>query len=175
MFRMLCLKARLATRRIVTQSTSLSTASSSELPSQSQKNIPTVVSGVSASVVPTRHPVATVYKPPSHHLCGLSHFSSHSANKKPSVLPCFPRPNAAEPRKTTAQDGPGKPQNLRTPKSKFSSTSQGSDALPHCLPARDEVETYATEGSPSTFSIRSSLSDLTVNSADGCSQRFVSG
>jgi hypothetical protein len=164
---MLCFKARLTTR-IVTQSTGINTDSSLELPPQSQKKVPTVVSGVGASVLPARHPVATVYKPPSHHLCGLSHFSSHSANKKPSALPCSPRPNVAEPHKTMAQDGPGKPQNLRTPKSKFCSTSQGSDALPHCLPAKDEVETYATEGSPSTFSVRSSLSDLTVNSADGC-------
>jgi hypothetical protein len=162
----------------VTQSTSISNASSSDLHSQSQKKIPTVVSGVCASVPPTRHQVATVYKPPSHHLCGLSH-SSHSASKKLSVPPpCSPQPKVAEPRKMTAQDGTGKLQNLRTPRSKFSSTSQGSDVLAHCLPARDEVETYATEGSPSTFSIRSSLSDLTVNSTDGCavsSQRLVSG
>lgn len=160
----------------MTQPASVSNASSSELPSQPQKKIPTVVPGVTVSVLPTRHPVATTYKPPSHHLCGLSHSSPHSTNKKPSVLPCSPRPKAVDQRKLTAQDETGKSQNLMTPKSKFSGTLQGSDVLPHCLPARDEVETYATEGSPSTFSIRSSLSDLTVNSSDGCAaslQRLV--
>ncbi|XP_023720019.1 uncharacterized protein LOC111871273 isoform X3 [Cryptotermes secundus] len=161
-------KARQAIRRIVAQPASVSNSSSSELPSQPQKKIPTVVPGVTVSVLPTHHPVATTYKPPSHHLCGLSHSSPHSTNKKPSVLPCSPRPKAADQRKLAAQDETGKSQNLRTPKSKFSGTLQGSNVLPHCLPARDEVETYATEGSPSTFSIRSSLSDLTVNSSDGC-------
>lgn len=149
------------------QPASIGNSSSSEQPSQPQKRIPTVVPGVTVSVLPTHHPVATTYKPPSHHLCGLSHSSPHSTNKKPSVLPCSPRPKAVDQRKLTAQDETGKSQNLRTPKSKFSGTLQGSNVLPHCLPARDEVEMYATEGSPSTFSVRSSLSDLTVNSSDG--------
>jgi len=48
--------------------------------------------------------------------------------------------------------------------------------LPQYLSAKDEVETYATEGSPNIFSTRSSLSDLTINSSDGCAatlQRLV--
>jgi hypothetical protein len=44
---------------------------------------------------------------------------------------------------------------------------QGPNMPPLCLDAKDEVETYATEGSPNIFSTRSSLSDLTMNSSDG--------
>jgi hypothetical protein len=163
-------------RRIVAQPASIANASPSELSSQQQKKIPTVVPGVTVSVLPKCHPVATSYKPLSHHLCGLSHSSPHSIDKKPSLLPCSPGPKAADQHKLMAQDETGKSQNLRTPKSKLSDILRDANALLPCLPARDEVEIFADEGSPRTFSIFSSLSDLTVGSSNGCAvnlQRLV--
>jgi hypothetical protein len=53
------------------------------------------------------------------------------------------------------------------PKKKMSGILQGPNMPPLCLDAKDEIETYATEGSPNIFSTRSSLSDLTMNSSDG--------
>ncbi|GFG31955.1 hypothetical protein Cfor_01866 [Coptotermes formosanus] len=145
-------KAHQTSRRILAQPGSMSIASSSVVPSQQEKKIPTVVPGVTVSVLPPRHPSATPYRPPTHHLCGLSHSSPRSINKKPSPLTCCPRPKATEQhmprRKPAVKNGTGATQNTKAPKSKLSGILQGPNMLPQCLAAKDEVEVYAFEGSP---------------------------
>ncbi|XP_069674956.1 adenomatous polyposis coli protein-like isoform X2 [Periplaneta americana] len=185
-------KARNQTsRRILPQPGSIAMASAPDHPSQQQKKIPTVVPGVTVSVLPPRRPAASSYRPPTHHLCSLDHGTSHShshspprpANKKPSAPPCSPRPKApdqhpARQLKSSSQEEAGASQNMSSPKTKLNRMLHGPNMLPQCLAAKDELETYATEGSPNTFSSRSSLSDLTINSADGCAallQRLPSG
>jgi hypothetical protein len=127
-------------------------ASSSAVPSQQKKKIPTVVPGVTVSVLPPQQPSATTYRPPTHHLCGLSHSSPHPINKKPSPLSCSPQPKATDqhmPRhKPTVKNDTGATQTTKTPKAKLSGILQGPNMLPQCLAAKDEVEVYAFEGSP---------------------------
>ena len=144
-------------------------ASSSAAPSQQQKKIPTVVPGVTVSVLTPQHASATTYKPPTHHLCDLSHSSPRPINKKPSPLPCSPRPKSVDQHmlrhKPAVKSETGATQNTRAPKSKLSGILQGPNMLPQCLAAKDEVEVYAFEGSPNQC-------------CDGCAvclQRLVTG
>lgn len=127
-------------------------ASSSAVPSQQKKKIPIVVPGVTVSVLPPRQPSASSYRPPAHHLCGLSHSSPRTSNKKPSPLSCSPRPKATDQHtsrhKPTVKNDAEATQNTGAPKSKLSGILQGPNMLPHCLAAKDEVEVYAFEGSP---------------------------
>lgn len=127
-------------------------ASSAAVPSQQKKKIPTVVPGVTVSVLPPQQPSASTYRPPTHHLCGLSHSSPRPINKKPSPLSCFPQPKATDQQtsrhKPAVKNDTGGTQNTRAPKSKLSGILQGPNMLPHCLAAKDEVEVYAFEGSP---------------------------
>lgn len=127
-------------------------ASSSAVPPQQKKKIPTVVPGVTVSVLPPRQPSASTCRPPSHHLCGLSHSSPRPIIKKPSPLTCSSQPKATDQHtarhKPTAKNDAGGTQNTGAPKSKLSGILQGPNMLPHCLAAKDEVEVYAFEGSP---------------------------
>lgn len=187
----ICFQARSQTlRRTLSQTGSIAVPSPSELASQQHKKVPTVVPGVTVTVLPTCQSAATTYRPPTHHLCGLDHgSSSHSSprpiSKKPSTISCCrpkaPNHGVSDPHltrhKLKAQDETATSKNSSTPKAKLSGIVQGPNMLPPCLDAKDEVETYATEGSPNIFSTRSSLSDLTMNSSDGPAfnlQRLVS-
>ena len=137
-------QAHQTSRRILAQPGSMNIASSSAVPPQQKKKIPTVVPGVTVSVLPPRQPSASTYRPPTHHLCGLSHSSPRPINKKPSPLSCSPQPKATDQHtsrhKPTVTNDAGGTQNSRV--------LQGTNMLPHCLAAKDEVEVYAFEGSP---------------------------
>ncbi|XP_030746135.1 adenomatous polyposis coli protein-like isoform X2 [Sitophilus oryzae] len=85
--------------------------------------------------------------------------------KKEIKVTALPHPIRSSPYKQQAQRKPGG-EFVQVPPLKPQPQQQGANrretSLPPYLGVRDEVENYAVEGSPCHFSLRSSLSDLTV-------------